>query len=234
MSETLTIFGTQFTGVTGIKATDSSNQIKTYIIPQGNISITNNGNNIDVTNYATASVSVGSGLPTQHTVHFDFADTSDADISAYYSNSLIGTMITNYTPTTYNNKTVDTAELDGVEWYARPSITWTTILDGNRTFTEEPGEGDSYTYITELAGYQITENSIWRITFGNTTRIHTAIYGPVYPGASASDWHIDGINDGTNSGYTIWGDNTVWLIADYIDTSTHAQYVKIEQGTTSS
>lgn len=118
MAETLTIFGTQFTGVTGIKATDNNSQIKTYIIPQGNISITSNGNNIDVTSYATASVSVGS-LPTQHTVHFDFTDTSDTDISAYYSDSLISTMITNYTPTTYNNKTVDDAELDGVEWYVR-------------------------------------------------------------------------------------------------------------------
>ena len=231
MSETLTIFGTQFTGVIGIKATDSNNQIKTYIIPQGNISITNNGNNIDVTNYATASVNVGS-LPTQHMVHLEFTDSTDTDMSAYYSNSLIGTMITTYTPTTYNNKTVDTAELDEVEWYARPTITWTTIKDEIMTFQPEPD--DSYVWISDLASLSITEGSVWRVTFGNTTRIHTAVYGKPFPDSSTSFWHINSTTDGTNGVYSMWNSGSAWIIADFNDTSNHTQYVKIEQGTTSS
>lgn len=63
-TDTLEIFGTEYTGVTGVKATDSSNQIKTYIRPQGTKSISANGTGIDVTNYASVDVSVGSPSPT--------------------------------------------------------------------------------------------------------------------------------------------------------------------------
>ena len=55
-TDTLELFGAEFTGVTGFKATDSSSNTKTYVRPQGNLSITSNGNNIDVTEYATVSV----------------------------------------------------------------------------------------------------------------------------------------------------------------------------------
>jgi len=61
MSDTLEIFGQEWTGVTGIKATDDNDLIKTYIRPQGNLPITQNGDNIDVTNYSTVSVNVSGG-----------------------------------------------------------------------------------------------------------------------------------------------------------------------------
>lgn len=61
MADTLEIFGDEFTNVTGIKATDDNNQIKTYIRPQGTKSITQNGTGIDVTNYASVDVSVSGG-----------------------------------------------------------------------------------------------------------------------------------------------------------------------------
>ena len=63
-TDTLEIFGTEYTGVTGVKATDSNNQTKTYIRPQGSKSITANGNNIDVAEYATVNVAVPSSSPT--------------------------------------------------------------------------------------------------------------------------------------------------------------------------
>lgn len=56
--DTLEVFGTEYQNVKGFKATDDNDQIKAYIRPQGAISITNNGNNIDVAEYATANVSV--------------------------------------------------------------------------------------------------------------------------------------------------------------------------------
>ena len=59
MADTLEIFGTEYTGVTGIKATDDQSGTKVYIRPQGTVSITASGNT-DVTAYATASVSAGS------------------------------------------------------------------------------------------------------------------------------------------------------------------------------
>ena len=62
MTDTLEIFGTEYSGVTGIKATDENNNTKTYIRPDGTKSITANGNGIDVAAYATANVSVSPTL----------------------------------------------------------------------------------------------------------------------------------------------------------------------------
>ena len=58
MSDTLECFGTEFTGVTGFKATDSNDNVLTYIRPQGNLPITANTASVDVSQYATASVAV--------------------------------------------------------------------------------------------------------------------------------------------------------------------------------
>ena len=67
MSDTLEVFGTEYTNVAGFKATDDNDNIKTYIRPQGAKSITSNGNNIDVAAYATANVNVSGGSPNLQT-----------------------------------------------------------------------------------------------------------------------------------------------------------------------
>ena len=56
--DTLEIFGTEFTNVAGIKATDDQSGTKTYIRPQGTKSISANGSGIDVVNYASVDVNV--------------------------------------------------------------------------------------------------------------------------------------------------------------------------------
>lgn len=56
--DTLEVFGTEYTNVAGFKATDDNDQIKTYIRPQGTISISANGTGIDVSQYASADVAV--------------------------------------------------------------------------------------------------------------------------------------------------------------------------------
>ena len=64
MTDSLTVFGTDYTGVTGIKATGTGNGTLTYIRPTGNIAITSNtasGSSLDVSQYATATVSVSGG-----------------------------------------------------------------------------------------------------------------------------------------------------------------------------
>ena len=61
--DTLEIFGTEFTNVTGIKATDDQSGTKVYIRPQGTKSISANGSGIDVTEYASVDVSVSGGTP---------------------------------------------------------------------------------------------------------------------------------------------------------------------------
>lgn len=65
--DTLEVFGTEYTNVAGFKATDENNQTKTYIRPQGTISISSNGTGIDVSTYATADVSVSAPSPTLQT-----------------------------------------------------------------------------------------------------------------------------------------------------------------------
>ena len=66
----------------------------------------------------------GGGGATQHTIHLEFSDSSDTDVAVYYDDSLIGTMITAYDPSTwtYSSKTVTLAQLDGTTWYDKQSI----------------------------------------------------------------------------------------------------------------
>lgn len=63
MADSLTVFGTDFTGVTGIKATGTGNGTLTYIRPQGTKSISANGSGIDVTEYASVDVAVPTPTP---------------------------------------------------------------------------------------------------------------------------------------------------------------------------
>lgn len=71
----------------------------------------------------------GAGL-TQHTIHLDFTDSTDADVEVDYDDSLIGTMLTAYGPGTwmYNNKQVLEAQLDGVTFYEATIIPLNTEL----------------------------------------------------------------------------------------------------------
>lgn len=63
MSDNLTVFGTDYTGVTGIKAKGTGNGTLTYIRPSGTKSISANGTGIDVTEYASVDVAVSSSSP---------------------------------------------------------------------------------------------------------------------------------------------------------------------------
>ena len=64
MSDNLTVFDTDYTGVTGIKAHKTSDSsLLAYVRPQGTKSITANGTGIDVSAYATADVAVPSSQP---------------------------------------------------------------------------------------------------------------------------------------------------------------------------
>ena len=64
MADTLEIFGTEYTNVTGIIATDDNDTDLTYLRPQGTKSITANGTGIDVAEYASVNVNVSSTAPT--------------------------------------------------------------------------------------------------------------------------------------------------------------------------
>lgn len=63
MSDNLTVFGVDYTGVTGIKAKGTGNGTLAYIRPQGTKSISANGTGIDVAGYAAVDVAVPSSQP---------------------------------------------------------------------------------------------------------------------------------------------------------------------------
>lgn len=63
MSDSLTVFGTDYTNVAGFKATGTNNGTLTYIRPQGTKSISANGTGIDVAEYASVDVAVPAPTP---------------------------------------------------------------------------------------------------------------------------------------------------------------------------
>ena len=56
-----------------------------------------------------------------HSIYLEFSDHTNTMISVYYNDTLISSMITAYEPTTYGQKTVTLAQLDGATWYESAS-----------------------------------------------------------------------------------------------------------------
>lgn len=118
----------------------------------------------------TARFSEGGGTPsaTQHTILFEFEDTTSTSITAYYDSTFISDAITATTPTEYGGKTVDSASLDGVAWYTKPTETWETLFEGDVQWTREDNGDYPYCWISTLGSTPITVGSVWRVTYNNT------------------------------------------------------------------
>lgn len=82
MTDTLEIFGEEFTNVAGIKATDDNDQIKVYIRPQGTKSISANGTGIDVAEYASVDVSVSAPSPSLQSKTYNVSSAGTATVTA--------------------------------------------------------------------------------------------------------------------------------------------------------
>lgn len=178
----------------------------------------------------------GGGGATQHTIHLEFSDSTDADINVYYDDSLIGTMITAYEPSTwtYSSKTVYVAELDGVEWYnATPSpVTFTTIWDANTNFYKEDNGDYPYCWISDMFSYQIAVGDIYRITYGNSTHVVTGKLenGNVVLG---NPKYSMGTDDGSNVPFVFsWSQYGAWTGSIDAPNQDGSYYIKIEKGTT--
>ena len=119
----------------------------------------------------TASGGGGGGGATAHTIHLEFSDTTDTDISVYYDDPLIGTMITSYTPVTYGVKTVYSAALDNVVWYdvTPQGETWETVMDRSVNFYQDTDPNSSYPYcwLTSQSDVTFPLGSVWRVTYLN-------------------------------------------------------------------
>lgn len=110
---------------------------------------------------------------TRHTLYFEYEDETTETEYAYYDDSFISSAITATTPTTRSNKTVTSAQLDGVEWYSytptpTPIGNWTTIYDG--TLQTQNGMD----IISELSDWYFTDGKQYRVTIDGTSYTCTA------------------------------------------------------------
>ena len=82
-----------------------------------NVSVTMGG--VDITSQVFTPDEAGGGGPsaTQHSIYFEFTDSTNTTITGYWDDSFISNSITATNPTTYGGKTVTLAQLDGVTWY---------------------------------------------------------------------------------------------------------------------
>lgn len=119
--------------------------------------------------YELSAYSGGSSTPsaTAHTIYFEFSDSTNTTITAYWDDTFISDAITATTPTTYGGKTVDSASLDGVAWYARPTETWETLIEGNIDWNREDSGNYPYCWISSLGNTPITVGSVYRVTYNN-------------------------------------------------------------------
>lgn len=130
-----------------------------------NVTVTMGG--VDITSQVFEYDETGGGTSaTEHDIYFEFSDSTNTTITAYYDSTFISDAITATTPTTYGGKTVTLAQLDGVAWYEYdPSESWETLYDG--TIYYEPDTPYPYCWISELGSVTIPIGSVWRITFDN-------------------------------------------------------------------
>ena len=106
MTDSLTVFGTDYTGVTGIKATGTGNGTLTYIRPQGTKSISSNGTGIDVTEYAAVDVAVSGGITP--TGNINITQSGTTDVTNYATATVAAGSVTAPSTITGTSATVST------------------------------------------------------------------------------------------------------------------------------
>lgn len=158
--DTLEIFGVEYQNVTGIKATDDNGVVKSYIRPEGNISITENGNNIDVSGYATASVNVSGGGSSMN-IQVD-NQYKQRTANSYGSTGLTLTVAKTGTYT-----------VTWVAWRSSSSGTMGTNLHvGNTTGTNQQTFTGTYGQLITLTNQHYNQGDVLTLyaTSGSTTR----------------------------------------------------------------
>lgn len=82
MSETLEIFGREYTDVTGIKAKDDNGNLVTFIKPEGTLNVSQNGM-VDVSQYASANVNVSGGGGPEPDIPNDYQEVEYIDFTPH-------------------------------------------------------------------------------------------------------------------------------------------------------
>lgn len=133
----------------------------------------------------------GSPSQSQHTILFEFEDTTTTSITAYYDSTFISDAIRATTPTSYGGKTVQEASLDGYVWYIKPSEDWDVLYDGSITFSQQSPYNS--TWFGALGDLQPADGEVYRVTIDGTVYNLTAHEddGIVYIGNPKYDWGTD-------------------------------------------
>lgn len=131
------------------------------------------GTEIVVTSGSSSTPSVPS-----HVIYWEFEDNTNLTETVYYPNTFVGNAITATTPTTYNNKTVTLAQLDGVTWYSytptptppEPSGNYETAFDGSVTSIQNDN-GRNVFRSEEMSEIWFSLGQTWRVTLNGTAYI---------------------------------------------------------------
>lgn len=175
----------------------------------GSISISDLSNATGTTLVVTGNGGGGGGA-TQHSIYFEFSDSTNTTIPVYYDDALLGTMITAYEPTTYGGKTVTLAQLDGVTWYEPANIPiGTQLIDYSKV-----------TANTAINSQGQTESTQWYYTSD-----YTAVESGMTFAYTASYWHYVAIYDENK--------NVLRTIYAYTDATVNPNDSNIGDGTLS-
>lgn len=139
----------------------------------------------------TDVTSGGAPSQTQHTILFEFEDSTSVSVTAYWDGIFISDAILATVPTTYGGKTVQQASLDNYVWYIKPSEDWSVLYDGSVTFSQ----GSSYNsiWIGSLGSLQPALGEVYRVTVDGTV-YNLATHeddGRIYIGNPKYDWGTD-------------------------------------------
>lgn len=170
----------------------------------------------------------GTPSATAHTIEFEFSDGTSTTLTGYWDASFISDAIRATTPTEYGGKTVESASLDGVVWYVKPSYTWETIFDLQANFyPNSPEEGGSYCWLQSEDFPELVVGDRYRMTFDG------AVYEAVAVDNLSSNGN-PGIGDPTFTDFPLW---YVYMYGAWVGSlepntaSTHA--VKLEHAISS-
>ncbi|MBR3280153.1 MAG: hypothetical protein IKG01_14810 [Lachnospiraceae bacterium] len=153
----------------------------------------------------------GGGTPsaTQHTIYFEFDDSTNTTLYAWYDETFVGDAITATTPTTYGGKTVTLAQLDSVTWYQYTPGQWETVYNGTaQLISESPYP---YWWISDLSNVSIPVGSVWRVTMDGVQSPALTATNSQYGGMIGNPLYSGGSDDGSglkydffNAGWGAW------------------------------
>lgn len=152
----------------------------------------------------------GTPSATQHTILFEFEDSTTTTITAYWDGTFISDAIRATTPAAYDGKTVQQASLDGVVWYQRPTEVWETVYNVSN---KSPNSDTPYNYFwlneQDLGDIYPVVGSVWKITINNNEYVLTAAYvTSVGQTIIGNPKYSSGPDDGSNAPFNFY--NAGW------------------------